>query len=359
VRIAILANAASPHTRRWATAFTDKGHEVHVVSIRRGDIPWVATHRLGVGPAASRRPWWALLSYVRLLLGARRLLRRIAPDVVHAHYSVTHGTIAVLAGWRPVVVTLWGSDLLRGDRPVGWVGRRINRFVLRRADGVTAASRFMAVIGEELAGDGRTVRHVPFGVDTDAFRPAAAAPGRPFTVGFVKSFEAKYGAGVLVEAFTRVVERVPDARLVLVGAGSRQARLERLIERLGLAGRVDLPGRVLNDRVPTVMAGFDVLANPSRSEAFGVVLLEASASGLPVVATRVGGTAETVVDGVTGLLVPVDDPAALAEALVALADDPERRRRMGEAGRAMVVADYRWDRCVDRMLAVFAEAAGT
>lgn len=352
-----MANAASPHTRRWATAFAQRGHETHVVSIREADIPGVTVHRVGVGPAASRRPWWALLSYLRLLFGARRLLGRIAPDIVHAHYSVTHGAIAVLTGRQPVVVTLWGSDLLRGDRPVGFVGRRINRFVLRRAAATTAASRFMAAIGESVVGDGRPVRHIPFGVDTEAFRPAQDPSDRPFTVGFVKSFEAKYGVGVLVEAFSRMLERVPDARLVLVGAGSRQARLERLIERLGLSDRVDIPGRIPNDRVPAVMAGFDVLANPSRSEAFGVVLLEASACGIPVVATRVGGTAETVIDGVTGLLVPVDDPEAIAGALASLADDPERRRTMGEAGRAMVVADYEWDRCVDLMLGVLAEAA--
>lgn len=357
MRIAVMANAGSPHTRRWATAYASRGHEVHVISIRAADIPGVTTHRIGVGPAGSRRPWWSLLSYARLLVAARRLLRRLDPDVVHAHYSVTHGTIAVLTG-RPTVVTLWGSDLLRGDRTVGWFGRRVNRFVLRRARAVTAASRFMAEVAESVAGDGRPVRPVPFGVDTTAFVPAASARTGPFTVGFVKRFETRYGAGVLVDAFAEVVERVPDARLVLAGGGSRRARLEDRVRRLGLADRVEFPGEVPHTDVPDLLRRCDVLANPSRSESFGVVLLEAAACGLPVVATRVGGTAETVVDGVSGLLVPVDDPSALAEALVGLASDPERRRAMGEAGRAMVVADYEWDGCVERMLAVLEEAAG-
>lgn len=357
MRIAILANAASPHTRRWAGAFRDRGHEVHVLSIRRGDIPGVTCHRIGVGSAAARAPWWALLSYLRLLASARRRLRRIDPDVVHAHYSVTHGSIAVISRVRPVVVTLWGSDILRGDRPVGPFGRAVNRFVLRRSDAVTSASDMMRLIAARIAGGDHAFDTVPFGVDTAVFRPDDDQPDRPFTVGFVKRFEHRYGFDTLLRAFARVLAEIPDARLVMAGGGSRRRMARRMAGSLGVADAVEMAGVVPHSEVPDLIRRLDVLVNPSRSESFGVVALEAAACEVPVVATRVGGITETVRHDETGLLVPVDDPDALTDALIALARDPARRRALGEAGRAFVAERFEWESTVDRMLAVLERVA--
>ena len=105
------------------------------------------------------------------------------------------------------------------------------------------------------------------------------------------------------------------------------------------------------------MKELDILVNCSRAESFGVVICEASATGLPVIATDVGGVRETLLDGQTGILVPKDDAEALADAMLKLASDPALRQRMGSAGRAFICQRYQWEQCVDKMEAALASAA--
>ena len=124
-------------------------------------------------------------------------------------------------------------------------------------------------------------------------------------------------------------------------------------ERLGIADRVQFLGRRPHDSLPTLFSTLDIFAMPSRWEEFGVSAVEASACGVPVVASRVGGVPEVVLDGVTGVLVPPEDPGALGAALLELADDVDRRRRLGTAGRRYVVERFEWGRCVEAMERVY------
>jgi phosphatidylinositol alpha-1,6-mannosyltransferase len=148
--------------------------------------------------------------------------------------------------------------------------------------------------------------------------------------------------------------RHPLARLVMVGHGDATP-YRRQAERLGLGGVVELRGAAAHDEVAALMRGFDVFCMPSvyDSETFGVAAVEAAASGVPVVATRVGGVPEAVEDGVSGLLVAPRDAAALAQALLGLLDDPARARRMGAAGRRLAQARFEWGASVDAMEAVY------
>lgn len=358
MRIAVLANAASVHTGRWAGALAQRGHEVRVLSIREGDIPGVEVERVGIGRSGSPNPVAAFLSYLRLLVGARRRLRHFDPDVVHAHYATTHG---VIAGWRssaPVVLTVWGSDVMRGDRPVRRPLRNLVRFAARRAVAVTSASEAMARVVRSLSGvDPEIVR---FGVDVSRFASqfdGTASSDEPFTIGFLKGLSRRYGPDVLIAAMPRIVKRWPDARLLVGGDGPMRPSLEQAAAETGVADSISFEGRIDPADVPEFLARIDLLVNPSRSESFGVVLLEAAAAGVPVVATDVGGVREAVVAGETALLVPPDNAAALAEAVIALAADPDRREHMGRVAFEMARSRHRWETSVDRMERILLDAA--
>ncbi|HMB54060.1 MAG TPA: glycosyltransferase [Thermoanaerobaculia bacterium] len=359
MRICLLANARSTHTRRWARAYAEHGHETHVLSIRDAEIPGVRVHPVGPGSPDARGAGRTALRYLALLVTARRRLRRLAPDVLHAHYSTTHGAVAAVAGFHPRVVSVWGADVIwdgggRMPRPLAW----LNRLALARADARTATSDFLATHLRRFAPAGCPVAVIPFGVDPDRFHPAERPrEGGGFRIGFVKTLARKYGPEVLLRAFAAVLRAVPDARLVMAGSGPLEAELRALVEELGLSGRVELPGFVAHDEVPRLMAGFDVFAHPSvyDSESFGVAVLEASACGVPVVATRVGGVPEVCVDGETGLLIEPNDPAELAAALVRLAEDGELRRRLGRQGRRFVLDRYVWSDNVETMLELLRE----
>jgi glycosyltransferase involved in cell wall biosynthesis len=155
----------------------------------------------------------------------------------------------------------------------------------------------------------------------------------------------------LLRAFRLVADASPDVVLVIVGGGALGEELEAFAAEQRIADRV----RFLGDRgdVRELLRGFDLLAVSSRTEGYSVVLVEASAVGLPIVATRVGGNAEIVQDGISGLIVPPSDPAALAAEMSTLLGDPARAARMGEAGRAWALSEGSVETMAKRYEAIY------
>jgi phosphatidylinositol alpha-1,6-mannosyltransferase len=250
---------------------------------------------------------------------------------------------------------VWGRDVIWDGvepEPPARIARK--RAVLAAAHEVTAITRFHAERTRPLLRDTQRLSVVPWGVDTARFRARAPVGDGAPVIGFAKHYLPKYGPGVLLDAMALVRARRPDARLVMVGHGD-PGPYRRQAAALGLGGAVELRGPVAHEAVPELMRGFDVFCMPSvyDSETFGVAAVEAAASAVPVVATRVGGVPEAVQDGVTGLLVEPRDAEGLATALLTLLDDPRRACRMGEAGREFVRATYEWRTNVDAMEAVY------
>ena len=210
----------------------------------------------------------------------------------------------------------------------------LGRLTARLADRVVAPSHATA---RELAEDygARDVAVIPNGVTLPEETAAeAGAPRRPFTVLYAGRLRTRKAVAVLLEAFARLRERVPDAELIVVGDGEQRPALEAQAERLGIAGATRFEGARPHDAMPAYYRSADVFCLPSLYEGFPLAIVEAMAAGLPVVATAVAGVPEAVADGVTGRVVPAEDADALAEALAALAADPEGTRAMGDAGRA-------------------------
>jgi glycosyltransferase involved in cell wall biosynthesis len=174
------------------------------------------------------------------------------------------------------------------------------------------------------------------------------APGAPVVLALGRLVYKK-GFEYLIQAAGPILAAHPEARIVIAGGGDLAAPLARQVAAAGLTGRVLLPGPVARDLVPLYMGGADVFVLPSVVDQYGNVdglpnsLLEALASGVAVVASRVAGVPLAVQDGQNGLLVPPADPAALATAVIRLLDSPELRARFGAAGRARVEHDLNWD----------------
>lgn len=355
MRICLIANAKAVPTQRWAEAYAARGHDVHVLSIRDARIDGVTVHKIALGPI-ERDGWlWILLSYARLFLTARFLLARMAPDVVHAHHTISHGVIAAFSGFHPFVLSPSGSDVIwSGDGPMPSFLRWLNRYAIGAADLVTSTSKFMRKHIDEFASPESEIALVPFGVDPEVFQPARGGDATgEFQIGFVKTFRARYGPETLINALPAVLAEVPEARLIMAGRGPLAARLRDLADRLGVGPQVQFPGFVPSDAVPTLMQRLDVFVNCSEAEeSFGVAVLEASACGLPVVATDTGGVPEVCRDGDTAIMVPPGDSAALAQAIIRLAQDKKLRTEMGRAGRRFVEENFSWDDNVEQMLAL-------
>jgi glycosyltransferase involved in cell wall biosynthesis len=273
---------------------------------------------------------------------AREAMREAArADVVYAHFLFPTGAIAAAASRRariPYVVTAHGQDVRNLDRRGP---RRATEGALREASAVMAVSDYLA--GElRAAGIGLPPLHVVnMGVDLARFAPgdrgaARAALGLPAEgplVVAVGGLTERKNPLTLLQAFARVRDRRPDARLGLVGDGPLAGAVDAGARRLGLGGAVLRPAAVPHERVADWVTAADAIAMVSRVEPLGIAALEALAAGRPVVATRIGGAREVVPDPEAGRVVDPADPGAIALALLELLDDPpapEACRRAAE-----------------------------
>ena len=273
------------------------------------------------------RPWQDALALLELV----RLCRRLRPDIVHAHSSKAGalGRLAAALACVPVrIFTVHGwSFAAYGGLPGRlylWVERRLRRLTTAVVC-VAAASRDVGVAAGACRAERTFVIHNA--VDVTAFAAPAPHEGVPRVVSIGRfAFPKDFATLVEALAATRV-----DYRAVFVGDGPLLQGLAATIRERGLTEKIDLPGNRID--VPDMLASADLFVLSTRSEGFPVSILEAMAAGLPVVATDVGGVAESVVDGETGLLVPSGDSGALASALDRLLSDSGLRRRLGTAGR--------------------------
>lgn len=363
MRILLIANTLPPRdlsgvgeqVLQLAAGLTALGHEVEILGRKSAD-------RDGA-------PGPKILFPLTIVPATLRALRRFRPDVVQVHES--DGALAASAVlWargkeaRPLLAALLQVSYVeekKAVRPLMAAGREIGRpgavekrfrlfkapiqiffgrWTARRADLVLAPS---AATAAELARDygARRVEVLPNA--TGGLAPSgplerSLEDGEGYSL-FVGRLRIRKGVEVLFEAF----RALPEARLLIAGDGEHRAALVAKAGELGLSasGAVSFLGRSSAPRVAGLLSGAAALVVPSTYEGMPLVVLEAMAAGVPVVASRVSGIPEVVVDGETGWLVPAEDPAALAAALAAVRADPAEAKRRGEAGRRRVAERYR------------------
>lgn len=337
------------HIRVLAEAQARAGHRVTVLVCDPGPR---TTVREEAGVTVIRAGRLTTAASMPLSLSQPLILARLRPDVAHVHSPYPLGEVAnwLLGRARATVIT-HHSDVVRQR---GWL--RLYGPMLRRV--LAAADRILVTSPRYLETSPwlRPVREkcviVPLGVDHRRFVPPLAPYNGPPTLLFVGKLRYYKGLDTLLEA----MRGLPGVHLNIVGEGPMGPAWADLAVRLGLADRVHFLGEVEDESLPALYHRAHVFVLPAnaRAEAFGTVLLEAMASGLPCVTTEVGsGTSWVVQDGVTGLVVPPRDPQALTVALRFLLEDPALRKRMGEAGRARVEAEFTQERMVARVEAVY------
>jgi L-malate glycosyltransferase len=359
LRIAVLGDFDGIHTRRWLEVFVQRGHDVHAISFYRpnAELPNVTVHVLRDRPAPSvdARPSSASMSARRFVppsllrfvyawryqrAGLRRVVYEIAPDVFHAHYAVEHGFFGSFTGYRPYVVSAWGSDLLVVSRTM--LGRLIAQFALRHADLVTGNDASLVQRAVELGVPAERAAVVHLGIERlflDAgarsinLRPESSSEPTVFSD---RALEPLYNVDVILRAFARVRERMPEARLRVAHDGSQRRRLEALALELGLTPSVQFLGRLEPSDLAGALASAQVYVSVPSSDSLALSNLEAMAAGAFPVVSDLPSVDGWVTDGVNGLRVPAGDVRALADALHRALSDPALRRSAVEINRRKV-----------------------
>jgi D-inositol-3-phosphate glycosyltransferase len=394
-RVAMISEHASPlamlggvdaggqntHVAELAMALAERGHEVRVYT-RRDDpgladevrlADGVCVEHVPAGPA-ERVPKDDLLPYMGDFgrwLAARWTPPDFVPDVVHAHFwmSGLAALSATSASRIPVVVTYHALGSIKrryqGDKDTS----PDTRVGLERELG-HLADRVIAQCAEEVDELGRmgvpraSIQVVPSGVNVDRFTPTgpiAERADRPRILSAGRMVERKGFADLI-----RALRLVPDAELVIIGGPPAAeladdpvaAGLSRLAEKLGVADRVRMVGSVPREDMPAWYRSAGVVACAPWYEPFGLTPLEAMACGVPVVAYAVGGLAESVIDGVTGILVPAREVRGLATALRTVLGDEVRRMSYASAAVDRVRSRYTWERTAADIERVYALVTG-
>jgi glycosyltransferase involved in cell wall biosynthesis len=295
----------------------------------------------------------------------QKSIRRFKPDLVHLHVPNTSAFWALLspAARRIPWIIHWHADVpLDAARARLRFAYRVYRpweqALLTRARSVIATSRAYCDASAALAPWNEKVAVIPLGLGKETTASAAALqsmswPAQGLRVLAVGRLSYYKGFDVLL----RAIASVPEVQLVLVGSGECDASLRKIAADLGIEKRVWFAGRVNDDDLAAAYATADVLCLPSteRSEAFGLVLLEAMRARLPTIASAIpgSGVSTVVADGETGLLVPPGDAEALAQALRRMAGDPDLRKRLGSAGERRWRANFTLERVADQTLALY------
>jgi glycosyltransferase involved in cell wall biosynthesis len=352
-----------------ASRLAARGHEVHVMATTMdltGSLPaTLHLHPLSKPVHMGAR---GILDYLPQVRATYARLRRTGPfDLIHQLNPVHAGISLALFGTRvPVVlgayVSPWppGADspsiMGAAEGPVAaFLRRAVTAVQQRLASAIvvtTPAARAQIVVP---ALERAKVFEIPHGIDPGLYDRGAAEPeeGAEPTIVFLGGTERRKGIYELLEAFKVVLRACPEARLLIAGAGGREGQIAALVETMDERSSISLLGVVERADVPQLMHRATVFAAPSYGEPFGMALLEAMASGIPVVVTDAGGAAH-IVDSAGGIKVPVADAAALAAALIEILRSPQRAQAMGRYNRQKTESVYAWDRVIDRIEAMYA-----
>jgi N-acetyl-alpha-D-glucosaminyl L-malate synthase BshA len=332
-----------------------RGHQVHVIASAPPSRPLpegASFHQIAIPsyPLFEHPPYELAIASKIAEVSQRHSL-----DLINVHYAVPHAASAHLArqvlgeAAPALVTTLHGTDVTGIGVDPSFLA--ITRFTVARSDGITVPSRFLADAARQRFGAEVPLEIIPNFVDTDRFAPSddqsddqSNGPRDPILF-HVSNFRPVKRVLDLIEVLARVRRRIP-ARLVCVGDGPDRSRAEAHARALGVADSVEFRGNRTDFAAELARATLFLL--PSELESFGLAALEAMSAGVPVIAYRVGGLPEVVLDGVTGKLVEPHGVDALAAAALELSTDAEAARRLGGAAREHVLANFRTDPAIER-----------
>lgn len=365
LRILHIGNGRAFKIKAIVDAFRLQGHEIHMVPIPPIEPAWegVTWHCLPTLSVPGRAKVAARLFQVR------RLANRLHPDIVHAHNAWGPGWYGAFTGLHPLVIHAYGSDLLPeqyANRSA--MQRRLTSWACRTADRIIVTGQHMIGASTGLGISEERILLLPRGVDLEHYRPGLSTIDLRQTLGIgggaapvilsprYQVDETLYNLDTVIEAFALLRNHFARAvclQLFDPGREAGRSRLAGLAERRGLGESYRLIPAVDNTTMPLFYNLADAVVSVPSSDGFPVTVLEASACGASLVVSRLPYCSEWFMDGENGLLVPVRDAKALADALAIICADVDLRHRFGVAGRHLVEqrADYR--RCMDALEAEY------
>jgi L-malate glycosyltransferase len=358
MKVLLLSDTYSEHTEKWALGLANSNIQVGLFSFNKASYDWYNHSNITVffepDSKINAERTLTKLSYIKYVSILKKIIRHFSPDILHAHYATSYGLVGALSGFKPYVLSVWGSDVY--DFPSrSKLHRKILQFNLKKADVLMSTSEVMKKELQKYTA--KDIIVTPFGVDTTEFAPAEKkrSAGTIIHVGTIKPIEEKYGIEDIIEAaFILKNRKDRDYRFYLIGDGDID-HYKELVDSKGLSDIFEITGRVPFAEISSYHNKLDIFLNVSidDSESFGVATVEAMSCEKPVIVTEVGGLMEVVSNGEFGIVIPRHDPAALASAIEGLSNDPGQATAMGKKARQHVLKNYDWKNNLRQMIGAY------
>ena len=342
------------HIGPYLDYFKRAGHEVHFIAMSPGPERDVPTYNVGLGRRYSETEGkW---KYPISMLRARRLIRNLKPDIVHAHYATSCGLTALVCGFHPTVVTAHGSDLTTGIKTRIW--RPILREVFKFADCVNAVSKDLEEMAVTLGIDPEKIETLTPGIDTDKFaltdRPEIH-PSRPLRLVCTRRLESVFDHSTILGALARLKDKGIDFRMTFVGDGSLMGTLKQQAGNAGFNGCVNFKGKLHNDELPEILNRHDVYLSASLWDGTSLSLLEAMATGLFPIVSDIKANTTLLRHNADGLLHKVGDADDLARSIMHLYEHPQLVANAAQRNRKKVVESANRQKNMKRLENIFEE----
>jgi len=296
----------------------------------------------------------------------KSLIKRIKPDILHAHYVTNYGLFGALCKFNPFVITAWGSDVLiiPEARITSMIKKPIAKYALRKANLITCDAQHMKEAMRRLGIAPEKVNIIYFGVDTRKFSTGEKSEELRAKLGIhdsptvisLRNLEPLFDIESLIRSIPLVLKEIPESKFVIAGKGSEEKRLKEMAKSLGVSDSVKFVGFIQNDKLPQYLTTMDVYVSTSLSDAgIAASTAEAMACGLPVIITDVADNKKWVEDGENGFIVPIKDPKSLAEKIIYSLKNENIRKKFGKINRKIIEERNNYYKEMEKMEDIYKE----
>jgi len=337
MRICFISAGAFAHVGPYLDFFKSAGHDVDFIALSPSPPRAVRVHDVALGGEYS--PVSGKWKYPLSMLLARRLVARLKPDVVHTHYATSGGLAGLVCGFRPTIVTAHGTDLTKGFESPVW--RPLLKAIFAQAARVNTVSADLTSKAVSLGVAPEKVLEMTLGIDTVRFHGGGRRPprpGEPLRLLCTRRLEAVFDHPTIVSALAILKAKGVRFKMTFAGEGSLRSEVVALVERRGLGAAVSFLGAVAATDMPGLLQEHDVFLSASRWDGTSLSLLEAMASGLVPVVSRIPANEAWLEHGAGGFMHRLGDPEDLAGRVLQLARRPELAALAPALNRARVLA---------------------
>lgn len=317
MKICFFADGQSSHTIKWCEHFQRLGHEVHLITFRNSSIEGVSVHYINVGSIQVKGGnWKVLLKFFKV----RLLLKKIKPDILHAHYATSYGITAALTNFHPLIISGWGSDILVSPKS-SKIMYNLIKWALNKSEAITIVADHMLESVVSLGVPQSKVKIITHGINTNLFHKKEVEKHEVFTFVCTRNLEPLYNHIQLLEAFEILIKKGLKVNLILIGDGSLKKELMSWVEHRNLGKNIHFLGRISQKEMVLELNRAHVFVTVSTTDGDVVSLVEAIACGNYCIGSDIPANKCWIQHNLNGLIVPLFDKEELAKAMIESMDN--------------------------------------